>query len=162
VPTTTPARTLLDLAPRLSRRQLTRLVNDERREGRVRPTALQDVIARNPYHPATKLLRPFAQTTTNPTASPFEDDFLAFITKYGLPIPEMNFPSNARKLDAYFPEHGVIAVRITKTRLDHTPDHEAARLKRILSRGAKARFPAAAGRRGRPGRRPAAGSASGP
>jgi hypothetical protein len=108
VPTTTPARTILDLAPRLSPTQLTRLVNDERREGRVRPTALQDVIARNPYHPATKLLRPFAQTTTNPTASPFEDDFLAFITKYGLPIPEMNFPSNARKLDAYFPEHGVI------------------------------------------------------
>ena len=93
-----------------------------------------------------------------------EDDFLAFVAKYGLPEPEINFPFNGRQLDAFFPEHGVIVerdrwefhkdkkafeddrerdadhldqglstVRITKQRLKTTPDHEAARLTRILT-----------------------------
>jgi hypothetical protein len=108
VPTTTPARTVLDLAPRLTRKQLTRLVNDQRRTGQLRLAALQDLLERNPRHPGTKLLRPFVENPTNPTNSQFEDDFLAFCAKYGLPRPEINFPFNGRKLDAYFPEHGLI------------------------------------------------------
>lgn len=165
VPTTTPARTALDLAPRLTKKALSRLVNDARDDGNLRPNALQDMIERNPFHPGAKLLRPFVETSTRPTKSPFEDDFLAFVDKYDLPKPEINFPFNGRKLDVFFPEHGVIVeldgwdfhknreafeddrerdadhldhglstLRITKPRFDGTPDHEAARLLRILSR----------------------------
>jgi hypothetical protein len=170
VPTTRPARTALDIAPRLTKKQLTRLVNDARHEGNLRPAALQDVVERNPLHPGTKLLIPFAYDTARPTDSPFEDDFKAFVKKYGLPQPEYNFPLNGRRLDVYFPQHGVIVeldgwafhndqeafeddrerdtdhldhdlitVRITKTRFDATPDHEAARLHRILRRALAAR-----------------------
>jgi hypothetical protein len=106
--TTTPARTTLDLAPRLSRTQLTRLVNDQLRDGYLTLGALQDVVGRNPLHPGVKLVAPFAYDTTNPTNSPFEDDFLAFCETYGLPKPEINFPLNGRRLDAFFPEHGLI------------------------------------------------------
>jgi hypothetical protein len=165
VPTTTPARTALDLAPRLTSKQRSRLVNDQRRNGLLRVSALQDVLQRNPLHPATKLLTPFVENPTRPTNSDFEDDFLAFAQKYGLPTPLINHPFNGRQLDAFFPDHGVIVecdgwefhndrqafeddrerdadhldhgfvtVRITKQRLKTTPDYEAARLTRILSR----------------------------
>ncbi len=170
VPTTSPARTALDLAPRLTNKAISRLVNDARLDGFLRPGALQDALERNPRHPATKLLKPFAHDTTNATRSPFEDDFLAFVEKYGLPKPEINFPFNGRTLDVFFPDHGVIVeldgwgfhkqreafeddrerdadhldhgfitIRITKTRFEQTPDHEAARLLRILNRAERER-----------------------
>jgi hypothetical protein len=108
VPTTSRARTLLDIAPRLTAKQLRRLVNDERREGRVRPTALQDIVTRNPRHAGAKLLKPFAETIQNATNSDFEDDFLAFTDKYGLPTPQINVWLDGKQVDAYFPEHQLI------------------------------------------------------
>jgi hypothetical protein len=74
VPTTTRARTILDLASHLSRKQLTRTVNDALRNHHIRPDALHDVITRNPRHPATKLLAPFLDLPgKNPTNSWLED-----------------------------------------------------------------------------------------
>ena len=108
VPTTTPARTVLDLAPRLAHKQRTRLVNDALREKLLRPAALQDIITRNSLHPGAKLLTPFLETAASPTDSPFEDDFRAFVATYGLPSPEFQFPLNGRRLDVFFPEYGVI------------------------------------------------------
>ena len=78
IPSTSPARTALDLAPRLTARQRRRLVNDGRLNGYVRLFALEEVLQRNPYHPGTRLLRPFVENPHNPTRSPFEDDFLAY------------------------------------------------------------------------------------
>jgi hypothetical protein len=108
VPTTTRARTALDLAPRLTKKQLTRLVNDGRRDGHLRLDALHDIINRNPLHPGTKLLRPFVESTSNPTNSGFEDDFIAFTEKYGLPTPLINATVNGKQVDAYFPDHTLI------------------------------------------------------
>jgi hypothetical protein len=108
VPTTTPARTALDLAPRLTKKQLTRLVNDQLRDGRLRLAALDDVVARNPFHPGTKLLRPFVEHPRNPTDSPFEDDFLTFVKKYGLPMPQTNIWLHGRKVDVFYPEAHLI------------------------------------------------------
>ena len=108
IPTTSPSRTALDLAPRLSRKALTRLVNNARHDGHLRPASLQDVITRNRYHPGAELLRPFAEHTGNPTNSDFEDDFLAFIAEYGLPTPQINIKINGRQADAFFPEHNLI------------------------------------------------------
>jgi hypothetical protein len=108
VPTTSPARTALDIAPRLDHKQLTRLVNDALREKLLRPEALQDVVERNPLHPGTKLLRPFVEDPRNPTDSPFEDDFLAFVKKYGLPVPQTNIRLHGRKVDAFYPEANLI------------------------------------------------------
>ncbi len=108
IPTTSPARTALDLAPRLTATQRSRLVNDGRLNGYLRLTALTEVLQRNPRHPGTKLLTPFAETPRNPTRSPFEDDFLAFIHKYDLPIPQINVKVNGREVDAFFPEANLI------------------------------------------------------
>jgi hypothetical protein len=108
VPTTTRARTVLDIAPSLSHKQLTRIVNDARRDGHLRPDALNDILDRNPLHPGTKLLKAFAESTANPTNSGFEDDFLAFTEKYGFPTPLINATVNGKQVDAYFPDHALI------------------------------------------------------
>ena len=108
VPTTTRARTILDIAPGLAAKQLTRLVNDALRSRHLRRAALQDIVDRNPLHPGAKLLRPFAETTANPTASDFEDEFLAFVQRYGLPTPQINVIVHGREVDAYFPDAKLI------------------------------------------------------
>jgi hypothetical protein len=108
VPTTSPERTVLDIAPRLTKKQRTRMVNDGRLSGYVHLAARNDVLARNPYHPGAKLLRPLANDPGNPTRSPFEDDFKAFAAAYDLPAPLLNVRVNGREVDAYFPDHKLI------------------------------------------------------
>jgi hypothetical protein len=108
VPTTTPARTALDIAPRLSRKQLTRLVNNARLDSHIKLASLADVLERNRYHPGTKLLRPFVDHPTNPTRSGFEDAFPAFAEKYGLPEFELNARVNGREVDVLFRNQRVI------------------------------------------------------
>jgi hypothetical protein len=166
VPTTTPARALLDIAPTLTPERLIRLANDALRNHLLRQPALQDVIARNPRHPGATLLTPFLDLPGgNPTNSWLEDAFLPFLAKYNLPTPLINHPLNGDQVDAYFPDHNLIVeldgwpyhkdrtafetdrerdahhlvhgtptIRITRNRLEHTPDREAARLEAILNR----------------------------
>ncbi|HEY2319408.1 MAG TPA: DUF559 domain-containing protein [Solirubrobacteraceae bacterium] len=108
VPATSPARTILDIAPRLTTKQLTRMVNDARRSGHLHLATLTDLLARNPLHPGTRLLNPFAEDPSNPTRSGFEDDFVVFAARYGLPTPQINTTVNGYEVDAYFAEHGLI------------------------------------------------------
>jgi len=106
---TSPARTLLDVAPRLSEKALRRAVNDLRRSGRLRLPELEDVLCRFPRASGARALRPFvAETTGNPTRSELEDSFLAFIERFGLPRPEINVWVAGREVDAWFARERVI------------------------------------------------------
>ena len=58
---------------------------------------------------------------SNPTRSPFEDDFLAF--------------ESDRERVAENLRHGLKTLRITKQRMTQTPDREAERLQEILQDG---------------------------
>ncbi len=102
------ARTVLDIAPSLPRKQLRRIVNDQRHDNLLTLDAVQDVIARNPRHPGTKLLRPFVEDPRNPTDSEFEEEFVDFIKRYDLPTPQINIDRAAGRADVYFPDHGLI------------------------------------------------------
>jgi hypothetical protein len=109
IPVTTPARALLDSAPRLDDRRLTRLVN----EAFVSPpylkeAALLDVLSRHPTHPGARRLWPYAEDGNGRTHSDLEDQFVAFLERFDLPMPELNFPMDGRILDAFYPEEGVI------------------------------------------------------
>jgi hypothetical protein len=121
IPTTSPERTILDNAPRLTRKQLTRMVNDGRLRGYVHLAALADVTSRNPYHPGAKLLRPFADDPSNPTRSGFEDAFKAFCATHNLPTPLINTKVNGYEVDAYFPEHNLI-VELDSRRYHDDPE----------------------------------------
>ena len=105
---TTPARTLLDIAPRLSDKTLTRTVNDARLSNYLRLPDLRDVLDRNPRHPGSSRLRPFVEDPQNPTRSEFEDFFPPFCKRYGLPAPQLNAIIGGCEVDAVFPAEGLI------------------------------------------------------
>jgi hypothetical protein len=106
--TTSPARTLLDCAPRLAAKQLKRAVNDARLAHILNLAQLADVIERCPHHPGTTRLHPFIESTAAPTRSPMEDDFDAFCTRYRLPQPLINAVIAGAERDAYFPQQKLI------------------------------------------------------
>jgi very-short-patch-repair endonuclease len=159
IPVTSPARTILDCAPRLTDVQLTRVVNEALLSGHLRRSHLAELLVRCP---SARLL-PFVDTTAGPTRSEFEDTFKRFCKRFGLPQPQFNVKVCGYEVDAYFePEkviveldgwqfhssrasfendrrrdantlaHGIVTVRITWARLMREPQAEAARLLKIL------------------------------
>lgn len=90
IPVTTPARTLFDLAGVLDHAALTRAANEARIVCRVRPGDLEARVIHTPTHPASARLRRVIDHQDAPTRSAFEDAFLAFTERYGLPRPAVN------------------------------------------------------------------------
>jgi Transcriptional regulator, AbiEi antitoxin/Protein of unknown function (DUF559) len=105
---TSPARTVIDVAPRLTNKALRRAVNELQRSGHLRMHELASVLARCPRHPGAAPLRPFLETSDGPTRSDFEDDFLAFTVRFGLPRPQVNVLVHGYEVDAWFPQARVI------------------------------------------------------
>ena len=141
IPVTTPARTLKDLARVLNPPALTRAVNEAR---------LRQLVSRD------------EDAHTGPTRSVFEDAFLAFIDRHGLPQPEVNqhiegyevdmlwrpqrliaeldgriyhedtFEAD-RERDATLTAAGLRVVRVTWKRLTRQEEREAARFRALLA-----------------------------
>ncbi len=155
IPVTTPARTLLDLADVLDPPSLVRAVNDARIRHLTSAHDLQALIARSPGR-ATRALMPDGPVTR----SVFEDAFLAFLARHGLPRPEVNvriagyevdmlwrpqrlvaeldgrayhgdFEAD-RERDADLLAAGLRVFRVTWRRLARAEDREAARLATLL------------------------------
>jgi hypothetical protein len=160
---TSAAKTLLDKAPTIPARSLTRFVNDGRRREILTMADIEDVAARFPLHPGAPLLRG-QLTDQNPTRSGFENDFLSFCEHFSLPIPRVNTMVHGYEADAYFEAEklivecdgwdfhndrgafeddrerdaamlalGIVTIRITKRRLKANPVREAERLHGILA-----------------------------
>jgi hypothetical protein len=105
---TSPARTLLDVAPGLGRKSLTRAVNTARHKKILTLDDLRDVAARFPRHPGAKILKRFEDSKGGPTRSGWEDDFPEFCKRHGLPEPIMSTWVAGHEVDALFPEERVI------------------------------------------------------
>jgi hypothetical protein len=100
---TSPVRTLLECAPALSDRALTRAVNDARIARLTRPAQLAELLSRNAKHPGAKRLAAVAgRGAQGPTRSDFENGFAAFCARYGLPAPAFNVVVGGYEVDAYF------------------------------------------------------------
>lgn len=158
---TSPARTLYDIAPRLTAAQAARAANEARLNRHLRPRDLEDILSR---YPGAAILRALVEQPTGPTRSEFEDRFRAFALAYGLPTPTLNARVAGYEVDALFPAHkviveldgyeyhqgrrsferdrerdaallaaGYVTIRITWQRLTTQPEREAARLQAILT-----------------------------
>lgn len=158
---TSPARTVLDNAPRLTGKRLSRFVNDALRTPYLHVPDLADVLNRNPDHRGAKRLVPLVREPTN---SPLEDDFLEFAERYGLPTPVTNTHLLGYEIDVLYPRErvivevdsaefhldrgsferdrkrdvvtlaaGYVTVRITDERMKQEPEPEAQRLLGILA-----------------------------
>ena len=156
---TSPSRTILDIAGRLTDAQLARAVNDLRLAGHLRGAELQRLVT------SSTRVKALADPDQAPTRSPPEDAFPAFCRKYGLPVPRLNVTMFGHEVDALFEEekliveidgwrfhkdhdsfeadrerdataieHGFATYRVTWARLSRDPDREANRLQRILAR----------------------------
>ncbi len=118
---TSPARTLLDCTPGLTDKALTRAVNDARHARLTSPPALTEIISRNPNHPGTTRLKPFANPQSPFTASPFEDRFRALCQTYGLPTPQFNTTACGYQVDALFaPEKLIVELDSWEFHQDRT------------------------------------------
>lgn len=105
---TSPARTVLDLAPRLSEKALTRMVNDALLSRYLRLPDLAELLSRSTHHPGTGRLRQFVGAATGPTRSRFEDEFATFARRFDLPEFETNVRVEGREVDVLFRSHRLI------------------------------------------------------
>ncbi|MFL5822991.1 MAG: hypothetical protein ACJ764_06060 [Solirubrobacteraceae bacterium] len=109
LPVTSPARTVLDLAPGLAENALTRAVNNLRNAGYLTLGDLGELLERCRRHPGARYLRRFVDRPHNPTKSEFEDAFRAFCDRFDLPEPLTNTKVHGFEVDAFFPVEQVIA-----------------------------------------------------
>ena len=94
---------------RLTRNRLTRAVNDLRHIHRLTVAQLRDVAARNPKHPGSARINDLiGSSQAEHTRSGLEDAFLRLTRRHGLPIPQINVHVAGFRVDAYFPDHGLI------------------------------------------------------
>jgi predicted transcriptional regulator of viral defense system len=99
---TSPARTILDCAPALTDKALARAVNDALLSKHLSNGQLADTMARHPHHRAAKRLTRFIDQPGAPTRSTFEDEFVAFCERHGLPRPATNVIVAGHEVDALF------------------------------------------------------------
>ena len=106
---TSPARTVLDCAPKLHRDgTLTRTVNDALLTPFLGRSALREARGRFPLNPGAKLLAPFTDVDDGPTRSEFEDRFLDFCEQFRFPRPLVNTVVSGHLVDALFVEARLI------------------------------------------------------
>jgi len=103
IPTTTAARALLEIAPRLSDRRLKRAVRQAQAERRATVRQIADVLRRANGWPGTARLAAVIATGAAPTASGHEDIVLDLVLDAGFAHPDVN--QRLRVGDAsYYPD----------------------------------------------------------
>jgi hypothetical protein len=105
---TSPARTLLDIAPAMTDAQLARAAREARLNRFLRLPDLRELLTRQPRHPGATRLKALAATTTGPTRSDFEDVFLGFARRFNLPTPLVNTKIAGYEVDILYPAEMVV------------------------------------------------------
>ena len=90
IPCTTPARAILEIAPRLSDRRLKRLVRQAQAEGLASVRQFADVLRRANGHRGAGRIAAIIATGPAPTVSSHEDDVLDLVLQAGLEHPVVN------------------------------------------------------------------------
>jgi very-short-patch-repair endonuclease len=107
IPATTPAQTLLDLADVLDDRALARAVNEAYVQRLTTPQDLAALLTRSPGRRTTRLT--LHTTAATPTRSHLEDDFLRFVKRHRLPVPETNQRIAGHEVDFVWRTHHLVA-----------------------------------------------------
>jgi hypothetical protein len=109
IPLTTPACTLIDLAPRLSRDELESAINEADKLDLVDPDELRDALATvNPRPGVRRLRTTLDRRTFTLTDSALERRFLPIARAAGLPRPQTQAYVNCFRVDFYWPELGLV------------------------------------------------------
>lgn len=125
VPVTTPARTLLDIAPLVSARRLSRAIRQAEVDGLVKHDALVE-LARS-SRPGAPALRAALAPGSTPTRSGYEDDVADLLRGPGAPGFETNARVFGHEVDVWVPSLN-LAIEVDGGRWHDTPQarHEDA------------------------------------
>jgi very-short-patch-repair endonuclease len=107
LPVTSPSRTLLDLAPAATDRQLELAFDRGITERTLSVSHVRDVLSRAGGHPGRGRLAALVdqeQGASTMTQSEAEERMLALVRDAGLPAPRVGFPFGIWKLDFYWPD----------------------------------------------------------
>ena len=104
IPTTSPARTVIDLAPLLSPRELERAFDEARVQGLLSPAALRGALSRHRGCRGTRIRCELARDARRATLtrSELEERFLALVRRARLPAPEVNARIGAWSVDFFW------------------------------------------------------------
>lgn len=110
IPVTSIDRTLLDLAAVLPRRRLIYAVEQADRLQKLNLAGLQRVLARNHGARGAGKLRALLENYDEPpdVRSRLERDFLALVDAHGLPRPRLNVVVEGHRVDAFWPDWGLV------------------------------------------------------
>jgi len=108
IPTTSPARTLLDLATQVPQKELDRAVNQARVHHLTSEPSLNEQFSRYPHHRGITALKKALKHTPAFTRSEGERRFLALVSKARLPLPISNTRVEGYEADHHWPDHKLI------------------------------------------------------
>jgi hypothetical protein len=136
IPTTSPARTVVDLAAELTEPALARLCHEAGIRHKTTPADIEEVLSRRPSAPGAKKLRSVIHGTPV-TLSRLESSFLSLLKKHGLPEPITNRPAQGKRVDCRWPDQGLVveldSYGFHNSR--HSWEHDRARERRARAAG---------------------------
>jgi very-short-patch-repair endonuclease len=125
IPVTGPVQTLIDLATRLDRASMERVVNEADRLGLITPPALREALDSHQGEPGVAFLRVLLDRRTfRMTRSELERWFLPIAEQVGLPLPMTKQRVNGFEVDFYWPELGLV-VETDGLQYHRTPAEQA-------------------------------------
>lgn len=129
IPVTSPAQTILDMALRLPRIEVERMVDEADRLDLIHPPELRQVLADHPRQPGLARLRIWLDRRTfRLTRSKLERYFLPLAVRAGLPVPETKVWVNGYEVDFHWPGLRLVvetdSLRHHRTPAQQTRDHE--------------------------------------
>jgi very-short-patch-repair endonuclease len=125
IPLTTPVRTLIDLATRITRNELEAAINEADKLDLVDPEGLRAALDERKGHRGVGILRRILDVRTfRLTDSELERRFLALARRAGLPTPLTQQRVNGFRVDFYWPHLGLV-VETDGLRYHRTPAQQA-------------------------------------
>lgn len=107
IPVTTPAQTLVAIAPLLSDDDLALACHEAGVKHRTTPRQVKAILARHPNAPGAGKLRRIMWGETKISLSALERQFLKIVREAGLPLPITNRHEDGHYVDCRWPEHGL-------------------------------------------------------
>jgi very-short-patch-repair endonuclease len=125
IPVTTPIQTLIDMALRLDRRGVERMINEADKYDLVHPPELREALDQRTGEPGVAKLRQILDRRTfRLTKEELERRFLPLARKAGLPTPLTGQWVNEFEVDFYWPDLGLV-VETDGLRYHRTPAEQA-------------------------------------
>lgn len=125
IPVTSPAQTILDMAARLPRIEVERMVDEADRLDLIHPPELRATLDGHPPQPGLARLRTWLDLRTfRLTRSKLERWFLPLAAQVGLPLPETKAWVDGFEVDFHWPELGLV-VEADGLRHHHTPAQQS-------------------------------------